>query len=253
MAYLVDAETGELHAGRLTDGQRDHDLAIASENIAGGLYDLIEAGRLPPGTDPGEILAAARRIYDDLWAEVTREEVFAADERFRLEERVRRLNALGFDVDEIAFSRTTGTDRFRIQPRVVEEGHHARRLERVTGMRVQENQARALLNDIDCFAAWIDRQTGTLPSEIEAAHRWMTEAFRPAMEATPAPLRARREPVELFLQMLEHRWYLSERAGHEVSNQEAIESMVHDVLPELSEERLTGDPGTGELPITRSR
>jgi len=38
-AYLVDVETGELH-DRLSDGQREHDLAIAEENIVGELYDL---------------------------------------------------------------------------------------------------------------------------------------------------------------------------------------------------------------------
>ncbi len=38
-AYLVDAETGELHE-RLSDGQRSHDLDIAEENLAGELYDL---------------------------------------------------------------------------------------------------------------------------------------------------------------------------------------------------------------------
>ena len=48
-AYLVDAETGELHP-RLTDGQRAHDLDIAQVNIAGELMDLAAGGLLhePP-------------------------------------------------------------------------------------------------------------------------------------------------------------------------------------------------------------
>ena len=46
-AYLVDAETGELH-DRLSDGQREHDLDIARVNIAGELMDL--AGRRAAST-----------------------------------------------------------------------------------------------------------------------------------------------------------------------------------------------------------
>src|SRR6266540_4162390 len=40
-AYLVDAETGELHE-ELSAGQRHHDLEIARENVVGELYDLSE-------------------------------------------------------------------------------------------------------------------------------------------------------------------------------------------------------------------
>ncbi|MFN2629163.1 MAG: hypothetical protein ABR569_11060 [Gaiellaceae bacterium] len=36
-AYLVDAETGELH-GQVSDGQRRYDLDIAKENFAGELF-----------------------------------------------------------------------------------------------------------------------------------------------------------------------------------------------------------------------
>ena len=53
-AYLVDAETGELHPS-LSDGQRLHDLSIAEENVAGELADveaeLGREGELAPGGD----------------------------------------------------------------------------------------------------------------------------------------------------------------------------------------------------------
>ena len=44
-AYLVDAETGEMHP-RLSDGQRTYDIEIATENIAGEMFDLQAAGLL---------------------------------------------------------------------------------------------------------------------------------------------------------------------------------------------------------------
>ncbi len=103
-AYLVDAETGELHPS-LTDGQRGHDLMLAEENIAGELMD-VEAWRgLPEGIDPFEIAAGVVEAYESLWSELTREESFGPDEKHRIEERLRRLNELGFDVEEIELVR----------------------------------------------------------------------------------------------------------------------------------------------------
>src|SRR5919199_191733 len=99
-AYLVDAETGELHP-ELTEGQRRHDLDIAEENVIGELFDLEAELGEPSGRDPFVVAAEIRARYERLWAELTAEELFAAGERHRLEERLRRLNELGFDVDEV--------------------------------------------------------------------------------------------------------------------------------------------------------
>src|SRR5688500_4981987 len=89
-AYLVDAETGELHP-ELTDGQRRHDLAIAEENIVGELLDVeAELGGLPDDVDPIETAAGTVAAYEALWMELTREEVFGPDERWRIHERLRR-------------------------------------------------------------------------------------------------------------------------------------------------------------------
>ena len=252
MAYLVDAETGELRPSRLTDGQREHDIENARENIAGGIYDLIARGRLPDGTDPLEIVDAGEARYRDLWAEVTATEEFDADERWRLEERIRRLNDLGFDVEELVVARTDGGRRLRIQPAVLEEGHHSRRLSRLTGLDVQQNQARRLLNDIDCFGAWIERDTGTRPLEGVVAHRWLTEVFEPVIGAIPADLVGRREPAELFHEILEHRWFLSEAAGEEVDNETAVASYVADVLSARPAERLVVEATTTQVPVVRA-
>ncbi|MGO2986029.1 MAG: DUF4032 domain-containing protein, partial [Brevibacterium aurantiacum] len=94
-AYVVDAETGELH-DQLSDGQRQMDLRIAKTNIAGDFLDLQAAGLIDPEVDP---LAAGERLleaYNGLWAELTRVEEFSVNERWRIDERIRRLNDLGF-------------------------------------------------------------------------------------------------------------------------------------------------------------
>ncbi|HSL57722.1 MAG TPA: DUF4032 domain-containing protein [Acidimicrobiales bacterium] len=251
MAYLVDAETGELQPSRLTDGQREHDLSIARENIAGGLFDLAAQGRIPADTDPVAFTELGEARYHELWTELTSEDEFDAEERWRVEERIRRLNQLGFDVDELVVHRTADGARLRIQPAVVEEGHHSRRLVRLIGLEVQENQARRLLNDIDCFGAWIERETGSRPPEAVVAYRWLSEVFEPVIASIPAPLQARREPAELFHQLLEHRWFLSEAAGAEVTNDVAVRSLVEEILPRLPEERLIAGLATEELPVLR--
>ena len=56
-AYLVDAETGELHE-RLSPGQRDYDITIATENIAGELFDLQASGNFAEDVDPVETAMA---------------------------------------------------------------------------------------------------------------------------------------------------------------------------------------------------
>ena len=65
-AYLVDAETGELH-DRLSDGQREHDLDIARVNIAGELMDLEAGGCLDEVAGPGGDLRRIVDRYRQLW------------------------------------------------------------------------------------------------------------------------------------------------------------------------------------------
>jgi hypothetical protein len=241
-AYLVDAETGELHEA-LSDGQRAHDLLIAEENLAGELYDVeAELGGLPSGIDPGVTAAEVARRYEALWSELTREEVFGPDERYKIDERLRRLNDLGYDVEEVELVGSGASYRLRLDPRVVEPGHHRRRLAAMTGLDVQENQARRLLQDIAAFRAL----TGT--TEHTAGYRWLREMFEPTIEAVPDELRGKLEPAEMYHEILEHRWYLSEARGRDVGLEEAARSYAEKVLLEAPEERTLLALGDGQPP-----
>jgi Domain of unknown function (DUF4032) len=233
-AYLVDAETGELH-DRLTDGQREHDLTIARTNLYGEFSDL-EAGALLDGSlDPLVLVETIESRYRELWGELTGVEEFNTGEMHRIEGRVRRLNALGFDVAELDIITDLGGSTIRIQPKVVDAGHHSRRLIRLTGMDTEENQARRLLNDLDYYRARSDQQGA---DEAIVAHEWLTEQFEPLVQSVPMDLRAKLEPAELYHEMLEHRWFLSERAGAEISVDEAAQSYVNTVLRELPDEEV---------------
>ncbi|MGH9136648.1 MAG: DUF4032 domain-containing protein [Acidimicrobiales bacterium] len=236
-AYLVDAETAEQHP-TLSDALRENDLDIAAENFAGGLADAVAAG--DADVDP---LAAAERLverYHGLWTELTSTEEVGEHDVHRIEQRVRRLHELGFDVEELAIESAADREgsRLRIQPTVVEEGHHSRELRRLTGLEVQENQARRLLDDIAAFGAYLSRLNGAEVPLAVAAARWLTDVYQPLLDAVPPELRWRLEPAELFHELLEHRYFLAEEQGVDVSNEDALASYVSSVLPFRPDERL---------------
>jgi tRNA A-37 threonylcarbamoyl transferase component Bud32 len=244
-AYLVDAETGELHQD-ISDGQRAHDLYTAEINLFGEFLDLQEGGLLDAAIDPQETVKSINDRYEALWAELTAPEEFATDEMHRLDSRIRRLNELGFDVAEIDIITDWDGSQVRIQPKVVDAGHHSRRLLRLTGLDVEENQARRLLNDLDSYAAATDQQN---EDEEIVAHQWLTDVFEPVVRSVPRDLNRKLEPAEVFHEVLEHRWFLSEQAGHEVDTMEAARSYVDTVLRAKPDEKLalpTAPPGEPE-------
>jgi hypothetical protein len=236
-AYLVDAETGELHE-RLSEGQRSHDIDIAEDNITGELYDLsAELGR-DVVADPWEFAEDVRKRYEQLWSELTDEQVFAPGEGQKLEERLRRLNDLGFDVEEVELVRDGDEVRLKLHSKVVEPGHHRRRLLRLTGLDAQENQARRLLNDLTRYKAYLER-TGDAPvSDTAAAGRWLSEIFEPTIASIPPDLLGKRAAAEIFHEILEHRWFLSERAGKDVGLKKATQSYVDQILRAAPDEKL---------------
>ncbi|MGO1339674.1 MAG: DUF4032 domain-containing protein, partial [Cellulosimicrobium funkei] len=121
-----------------------------------------------------------------------------------------------------------------IQPKVVDAGHHSRRLLRLTGLDVQENQARRLLNDLDSFRAAAERQND---DEEFVAHDWLSGVFEPTIQAVPRNLRRKLEPAQLFHEILDHRWFISERAGRDVPMAEATQSYVENVLRHRPDEK----------------
>lgn len=251
-AYLVDAETGELH-GKLTDGQRDYDVELAVINATGEFMDLETAGLLHESIDPVATGEQIRIRYERLWDMLTRPVTMRPDERWRLDERMRTLNELGFDVAEMLATTPLhpSDDEIRIvmTPKVVDAGHHARRLIRLTGLDVEENQARRLLNDLDQFRV---EHSIDIDDEELAAHRWVTEAFEPVTSLVPRNMRGKLEPAEVFHEVLQHRWFLSERAGKDVGRQKAAEDYVQNILKHKPEEKaIIGSAIDDDIEVTQ--
>ncbi len=231
-AYLVDAETSEQHPA-LSDGQREYDIELATERVAGELLDLQAGNLLQDDVDPFEIAEELRQRYQSLWQELTREEILRPeDQRRRIAERLHRLNKLGFDADEVELVPTPEGNKLRLRTRVSESGHFARQLFLRTGIDAGENQARRLLNDIAGFRAYLEQKEGHPVSEIVAANRWLEEIYDPVIAAIPEELRGRLPPAEIFHEILEHRWYMSETAGRDVGTTAATKDYLEQVLPE---------------------
>ncbi len=240
-AYLVDAETAELHL-ELSPGQRRTDVGVATLNMAGELLDLQAGKLLPEDVDPLEVVTRMEQRYDALWEELTGEWLIPITEvSQRVAKRVRRLNDLGFDLEEVELEEAgAGQVRLRVTTRVSEPGHYRQRLYQRVGLVAEENQARRLLDDIASFQAMLERRTGRPVSKALAANRWLEEIYQPVVTSIPEQLLHKLDPVEVFHEVLEHRWFLSEEAGGDVGTAAAAASYMTDVLPTVPDALTSG-------------
>ena len=237
-AYLVDAETGELRP-TLSASMREYDLTIATENVFAELLDLQASESLSDEVEAHDIVELLESRYHALWDELTSEEEFSSSEMWRIEQRIERLNDLGFDVDELDIVTDFDGDKVRIQPKVVEAGHHQRELRELTGLHVEDAQARRLLNDIASYTAAFNlgREDRTL-----VANRWLDEIYDPVRALIPADASGKLEPAEVFHEVLAHRWYLAEQAGHDIDTFDAASDYIANVLKDKPDEAITSAP-----------
>jgi uncharacterized protein DUF4032 len=224
-AYLVDAETSEHHE-TLGEGQRIQDVMIMQENVAGELADLSVAVELPHGLGVHETGAIIRERYERLWSEIAREEAISPSESYRIHERIRALNELGFSVGEVELIASGDGNQLRVRTIVTDRDYHRHMLHSLTGIVAGDRQAALMLNEIRELKAMLSRELNrSLPMSM-AAYRWLHERYTPAAQVL-VPLAARTEDVpEVYCQVLEHKWYLSERAHHDVGLKNAIDDYV---------------------------
>jgi tRNA A-37 threonylcarbamoyl transferase component Bud32 len=254
-AFLVDAETSEVHPG-LSDGQRALDLGILVENVAGDLTDVA----LETGEDGGHIdedVAAAESVadrYRALWEELTHEETFGPDERYKVEARVRRLNELGFAVDELALEPTGGDRRrLRLKVAVANRRFHAIELQRLTGLEVGEGQATILRNDLRAYQSRLAGEGPEGPEgrvdDVAAGFRWRTEVLLPGMSRAAAAVGPDADPIQAYCDLLEVRWLLSERAGQDVGDEAALAALASRQAPsESAAQMVVAETATGSFP-----
>jgi hypothetical protein len=226
-AFLVDAETSEIHPS-LSDGQRGYDLDILVENVAFGLADLgAMQGRADAFEDAVAATETVRATYTGVWAELTDEPLLAPDDRHAVRARIRRLNDLGFAVDEISLvpSRSSeGSVRLRVA--VANRRFHAHELERLTRIVALEGQAKLLLNDLREYQAWMEAQDGAHLTESEAAERWLHDVLEPSLEDLRPAIGPGRDPIQAYCDVLEEKWILSEIMGADVGLEAATDAYL---------------------------
>jgi hypothetical protein len=231
-ASLVDAETSEAHP-TLSDGHRELDLQILVENVAGGMVDL--AVQLDREELSDTLIKEAQDIqnrYQQLWSVLHAEPVFGLADRYRIEGTIRRLNDLGFAVDEIALRPVKAEPgQLRLHVAVGDRRYHAQHLRDLTGMDVGEGQARILLGDLHTYQGQLCREAGHDVDESTAARLWVMEVATPEMDRAHYAVRRTGTPIQAYCDLLEIRWLLSEQAGHDVGTERAHLALARDVIP----------------------
>jgi len=226
-AYLVDAETGEFQK-TLSDGQREHDLEIVHFNVAAELEDLALSGVLYPGMEPVRASEAVIRRYRRIWSALKERQLLDPTDRKAVERAMRQLHDLGFAVEEVSVTIDGDTKMLSFQPKLVAAGYHTQRLRELTGLETEELQAKRLLASFDRYRA---RENTTGMTVNEMAKKWLTKVFEPIINRVPADMRGRVERAQMFHEILENRWYLSEKVGHDVGLEEATDNYCTEVLP----------------------
>jgi hypothetical protein len=226
-AYLVDAETGEFQK-TLSDGQREHDLDIVHFNVAAELEDLALSGVLYPGMEPVRAAEAVIRRYRRIWAALKERQLLDPKDRHAVERAMRQLHDLGFAVEEVAVTIDGDTQMLSFQPKLVAAGYHTQRLRELMGLETEELQAKGLLASFDRYRA---RENSSGLSTQEMAKQWLSEVFETVISRVPAELRGRVERAQMFHEILENRWYLSEKAGYDVGLDEAADNYCAEILP----------------------
>ena len=225
-AYLVDAETGEFQT-KLSDGQREHDLEIAFFNVAAELEDLQLSGVLYEGMDPIRASEAVQRRYRRLWSALKEPQKLDPNDRHAVERAMRQLHDLGFAVEEVQVSLDNETHALSFQPRLVAAGYHIAKIKEMFGLDTEELQAKRILAS---FERWQARQTEKRSKE-EMAKLWMAEVFNPIINMVPEELQGRVEPAQMFHEILENRWFMTEKNGFDVGLINAAKAYIEEILP----------------------
>lgn len=225
-AYLVDAETAEVHLDGLQPTLRHHDLEIMEENINGDLADLQAEDALAEGVPISDTGSYIRVQYQRLWEEITHEDVIYPEEHYRIQERIRALNALGFSVGDVELRALENGNQLRLRVLVSDRNFHRDKLLNLTGLETGEMQARTMMNEIYELKASLSRKNNRSTPLSVAAYYWLENLYKPTIKQLEPLLGPNKDPDELYCQVLEHKWYLSEQKQNDVGHEAAVRDFI---------------------------
>lgn len=218
-SIMIDAETSMLF-DELTAGQRAEDLEIMVENVAGEMADIAAASDTEIDKADLTLGEDIAKRYAALWEELTEALVIGRDETYRIRQRLERLHALGFAVDDFTLEPTGDGNLVKMNVSVAGRTFHANRLLQLTGVEASENQARVLLGDLGYFRA--KKGVNTETERVLANMEWLSEWFEPHVReiATRWPAA---NPVQRYCDFLYHRLQMARARERDVDNEEAFQ------------------------------
>jgi hypothetical protein len=225
-AYLVDAETTEVSNQTLPPLLRHQELDIMENNVNGELEDLGAIENLigsPPAPDAGGFI---RRRYQRLWEEVTHEDLITQAEQYRIQERIRSLNTLGYSIGNISLLPIEGGNQLRFKLIVTDRNFHRNQLFNLTALQAEERQARYIMNEIQEVKAVLSRTNNRSTPVSVAAHYWLENYYLPTIDLLNELIRHPVDGPELYCQVLENKWFLSEKAQRDVGHHTAAEDYL---------------------------
>jgi hypothetical protein len=217
-AVMIDAETATLH-DEISDGQREHDLDILIENLAGDMSDL--SASFGSGLDEADIMFGedVASKYRKLWSELSEDLVIKPGESYQIRERIARLNDLGFSVHDVDLDPVADGHLVKIHARVGGRTFHSQRLREMVGIDASENQARQILSDLNYHLSRSEDVTATLKSV--GVMKWRLGVFEPMIaeisEVFPG------DPIQGFCDLLHFRIGLARQRGQDIPNAEALD------------------------------
>jgi hypothetical protein len=227
-AFLVDAETAVVYDS-IPAVQRYDDLVVMEENVDGDLADLSASHLLAEGVPVSDTGVYIRLSYQRLWEEITREDIIHSSEHYRIQERIRALNELGFSVGEVQLTETGDGEQLRLRVMVSDRNFHHDQLQTLTGIDAQERQARQMMNEIQELKATLSKQHNRSASLSATALYWFEHNYQPVVGRLQQDAHFDEDVAELYCQVLEHKWYLSERAKHDVGHQAATDDYMEHI------------------------
>lgn len=228
-AYLVDAETSEIYPREITPALRSHDLEIMEQNINGEIIDLrtskelIDIVSVVPASEVG---AYIRIQYQRLWEEITKEIIINPGEYYLIQERIRALNDIGFSVGNVELAPAEGGKQLRIQVAITDRNFHRDQLFGLTGLDAEEMQARKMMNEIQELKATLSQDHNRSTPLSVAAYHWLENIFKPFSDRLLPFVDEHASIPELYCNVLENKWFLSEAAQHDVGHQKAIDDYL---------------------------
>ena len=226
-AYLVDAETLEIFPDYSPPIYRHQELDIMEENINGELLDMQTADQLLANVPLYDVGAYIRLRYQKLWEEITREDIINPNEQYLIQERIQALNKLGFSVGEVELLPAHNGNQLRFRVIVTDRNYHRDQLLNLTGLEAEEMQARALVNEIHEIRALLSAaENRSVPLSVVSYH-WLKNIYEPTLSTVTPLIRPDMNLPEIYCQVLEHKWYMSEKSQHDVGHQAAAQDYLN--------------------------